>query len=82
MTIRRQCTLIAKEASSLLGCIRQSTASRLRKVILPVYSALRKHRIIEMFGLAGTFKDDLVPTPLPWTATSFTRTGFSKPHLT
>jgi len=31
---------MAKEINSLLGCIRQSTASRLREMILPLYSAL------------------------------------------
>ncbi|KAK4828770.1 hypothetical protein QYF61_000795 [Mycteria americana] len=33
----------------------------------------RNHRIIEWVGLEGTFTDHLIPTPLPWAGTSFTR---------
>ncbi|KAK4826699.1 hypothetical protein QYF61_010708 [Mycteria americana] len=38
--MNQQCSLAAKKATSLLGCIRQSTASRSREVILPRFSAL------------------------------------------
>ena len=41
----QQCALVAKAASSLLGCIEKSIASRLRLVILPLYSALVRHRL-------------------------------------
>ncbi|GAB0186626.1 mitochondrial enolase superfamily member 1 [Grus japonensis] len=34
-----QCTLVAKAANGILGCIRQSAATRSRKVIPPIYSA-------------------------------------------
>ncbi|PKU38982.1 hypothetical protein llap_10714 [Limosa lapponica baueri] len=36
----QQCVLAAQNASHILGCIKSSVASRVRKAILPLYSAL------------------------------------------
>ena len=38
--MNHQCGLTAHKANRILGCIQSSMASRLREVILPLYSAL------------------------------------------
>lgn len=40
LTTSQQRTFVAKKANSTLGCIRKSTVSRLREVILAVYTPL------------------------------------------
>ncbi|KAJ7426169.1 hypothetical protein WISP_18115 [Willisornis vidua] len=40
MNMSKQCAIPAKKANVILGCLRQSIASRLRGMILPLYLAL------------------------------------------
>ena len=40
LAMNKQYVLVAKKDNGILGCIKESAASRLREVMLPIYSAL------------------------------------------
>ncbi|GAB0193695.1 hypothetical protein GRJ2_001834800 [Grus japonensis] len=60
LDMTQQCTLAAQKANCILGCIKRSVTSRLRKVILPLCSALVRPHLEYCIQLWGPqYKEDM-----------------------